>query len=248
MKQGFKDFLKFAAFPIGMFVFLGLFLVLWHAVGLPTFAEIVTYAETQYETHGYWVVFLAALAEGVLLLNWYFPGSVVSVMGVLFAIEGRQSVVLTVGLISLALFIMTFVNYFLGKYGWYRLLAKFGLKKEIDRVQERILKHGIKYMLIGYFHPHTASLIATAAGVLHMDFWRFAFYTFVAYAFWMTVWLTVAYTFGAEFLALISFQNLLVLVGLWIVFMGVQFLWKKRLKRKLVEVKLGEDVSLATSD
>jgi len=233
MKQSLKDFLKFAAFPIGMFVFLGLFLMVWTWVGLPSFAEIVTYAEAKYETHGYWVVFIAALAEGVLLLNWYLPGSVVSVMGVLFAIEGNQSVVLTVGLISLALFIMTITNYFLGKYGWYRLLAKFGLEGEIQNVKGRILKHGLKYMLLGYFHPHTASLIATAAGILQMKFRRFLLYTFVAYLFWMGVWLGVAYTFGAEFLALINFQNLLILVGLWVVVMGLQFLWKQRKKRRM---------------
>ncbi|MBT3864735.1 DedA family protein [Candidatus Peregrinibacteria bacterium] len=237
MNKALKDFLKFASFPIGILLFLGVFLAIWHLVGLPSFTEILEYSKNAYEVHGYWVVFLAALAEGTLLLNWYLPGSVVMVMGTVFAIDGSQSVFLTVVLINSGLFIMSVVNYWLGKYGWYKLLLKFGLRKEVEKVKGRILKHGVKYIMIGYFHPHIASLIATSAGILHMKFRRFLFYTVVAYVFWTSLWVAVTYVGGEQFLALVNFQNLLLLVGLWIVGMGVQYLWKMRQKR-LGEVKV----------
>jgi len=228
MKQALKNFAKFASFPIGMMIFLILFMIGWKFFNLPEFSEIVDYAKRMYEIHGYWVIFIASLAEGLLLINWYLPGSVVIVMGTVLAIDGGQSVGITVSLVAIGLLITSMINFWLGKYGWYKLLLRFGLKKEIEKMHNKLQKHGIKFLILGYFHPHTASLIATSAGILQMETKKFFLYSVLGYLFWGAIWTSVAYIAGPQFLALISFKNLLIIVAFWIFVLAIQYAWTHR--------------------
>lgn len=227
MTKALKEFTLYAAFPLTLLLLLGIFLATYQLLDLPTYNEILAYAKAQYEIHGYWVVFVSALAEGFLLINWFFPGSVVVVMGTLFATQGAQSVALTVSLVMTGLFIMAIVNFYMGKYGWYKIFLKFGLEKEIEKMRQRIEKHGLKILMISYVHPHVGSLTATAAGILQINTKTFLKYSFLAFAFWATVWVGLVYTAGEKLLSLINFENLLIIMVIWIFVMAIQFSIKK---------------------
>lgn len=234
MKKALKGFLKFASFPIGIFFLLFIGSVVWRSFNLPSFDDVVGYSKIMYEVHGYWVVFIASLLEGILLLNWYLPGSVVIIVGTLFAIEGGQSVFITAALVYLGLFITALFNYFLGRYGWYKLLLRFGLKKEIDKVQRRIQKYGFIIMVISYIHPHSGSLVATAAGILQMKTKIFILYTALSYLIWASFWTSLAYVAGPQFLALLDFKALLIIVAFWICLMAFQYMWRIWQNKRLV--------------
>ena len=223
MTKNLKEFTLYAAFPITLLVLLGIFLTVYQLFDLPSYNEILAFAQAQYEIHGYWVVFIAALAEGFLLINWFFPGSVVVIMGTLFATQGDQSIALTVSLIMIGFFIMTIVNFYMGKYGWYKIFLKFGLEKEIDRMRQRIEKHGMNILVLSYVHPHVGSLTATAAGILQINTKTFIKYSLAAFAFWATIWVIMVYIAGEQILSLINFENLLIIMAAWIFIMGVQF-------------------------
>ncbi|MBT3704967.1 hypothetical protein HOG17_04280 [Candidatus Peregrinibacteria bacterium] len=227
MTKNLREFTLYAAFPITLLLLLGIFLLIYQALDLPTYNEILVFAQAQYEIHGYWVVFVAALAEGFLLINWFFPGSIVVVMGTLFAVQGAQSIAITVALIMTGLFLMAIVNFYMGKYGWHKIFLKLGLEKEIDRMRKRIEKHGLKILMISYAHPHVGSLTATAAGILQIKTKTFIKYSLAAFAFWATLWLILVYVAGEKIVSLINFQNLLIIMVFWIFVMGVQFSVKK---------------------
>ncbi len=227
MKKAIKEFSLFAAFPITLLVVLGIFLLTYQALDLPSYDEIIAFAKAQYEVHGYWVVFVSALAEGFLLINWFFPGSIVVVMGTLFATQGAQSVAITIALVMSALFMMAMVNFYMGKYGWYKIFLKFGLENEIERMRKRIEKHGLKILVLSYAHPHVGSLTATAAGILQIKTKTFVKYSIAAFAFWATVWVAMVYTVGEQLLELINFKNLIIIMIAWIFVMGIQFSVKK---------------------
>ncbi len=227
MTKGLKEFTLYAAFPITLFLLLGIFLLTYQALNLPSYDEIIAFAQAKYEVHGYWVVFVAALAEGFLLINWFFPGSIVVVMGTLFATQGAQSIAITVALVMTGLFLMAIVNFYMGKYGWHKMFLKFGLEKEIDRMRKRIEKHGLKILMISYIHPHVGSLTATAAGILQIKTRTFIKYSLAAFAFWATFWLCVVYVAGEEIVSLINFKSLLLIMIAWIFIMGIQFSVKK---------------------
>ncbi len=238
MHKRLKGFIKFASFPLGLFLLLYFGGSIWHAFGLPSVGEVVGYARAMYEVHGYWLVFVAALMEGCPVLNWYLPGSVVVLTGTVFAIDGGQSVAITIALVIIAFFIMAIVNYLLGKYGWYKLFLKFGLKAEIRKVQERLKKYGFMVMLISYVHPHTGALVSTAAGILQMDFKTFLKYTAFSYFAWATFWTLIAYTVGPQFLSVLDFKALLIVVAFWIFIMAFQYMWHIWKNRRLVYVEI----------
>lgn len=208
--------------------------MIWTALHLPSLDEVIAYANAMYQVHGYWVVFIAALMEGCLLLNWYLPGSMVIIIGTLFAIEGGQSIAITIALVNIAFFIMAIFNYVLGRYGWYKLLLRFGLESEIDKVKRRIEKYGLIIMVISYVHPHTGSLVATSAGILQMKPKVFIKYTALAYLIWSTFWTAFAYFVGPQFLAMLDFKLLLILVAIWVFVMGFQYMWNIWSNQKLV--------------
>lgn len=228
MTQKLKGFLAIASFPIGMMICLGVFVIGWHFFGLPSFQEYLDYAREMYGTHGYWIILIASLLEGTLLLNWYFPGSVVMVMGTILAIEGSKSLLITMLIVIGALCFTSMLNYGLGKYGWYKLLLKFGLRREIEKMQHRLEKHGLKMLIVSYVHPQISSLAATSAGILQYPFRTFFLYTSIAVVFWASVWVGTAYLIGPSFIDVLHFKNLFIIMGCWIAILGLQYLWKHR--------------------
>jgi len=111
MKQGLKEFYKYASFPIMLLALFAVSLILYTVFDLPSYEEINARVELAFAVHGYWVVFFGALAEGILFANWYLPGSVVVVMGVAFAQQSGLNVFGVVSLITLGFFLTTILNY-----------------------------------------------------------------------------------------------------------------------------------------
>ena len=58
----------------------------------------------QFSQHGYWLVFVAALLEGVLIIGNWFPGGVVIFLGVISAGHDIKRVVIVVSLVCVAFF------------------------------------------------------------------------------------------------------------------------------------------------
>lgn len=228
MTQVFREFLKYALVPLVILGVLAVIMVIFKLFGFPNNGEILQYAKDLFAVHGYWIIFVAALAEGVLLANWYLPGSVVVVMGVSFAAQNGYSPVLTLGTIILGFFVTTLLNYFLGKYGWYKLLLKFGLGDSLDKAQEKLHRHGTKAILVSYIHPNLGALIATSAGILKMPFMKFLAYSVVALVVWNVFWGGVVYIWGPGIMDYLTYKNLIVILSTWIVVMMGMFLWKKR--------------------
>ncbi len=149
-----KEFLKFIIFPLLLFLFFLIFTLVYRILDLPSLDDLVVFARELFGWHLYLTVFVGALVEGLLLINWYLPGSLVIVLGVVFARDTGASVVVTVSLVILAFFITSVVNYALGKYGWYRLLLRFGLREPLERAQTKVEKSGLPVIFSTYFHPN----------------------------------------------------------------------------------------------
>ncbi len=228
MKKHLKEFFKYASLPIILLGFFGVLVLLYKIFDLPSYAEINAWVKVLFDEHGYSVVFLGALAEGILLANWYLPGSVVVVMGVALAQEAGLSAPLVVSLIILGFLITALFNYALGRYGWYRLLAKFGLQDTLEKIKKRVEKHGLKIIFGTYFHPNVGALTATSAGILRLPFYRFALYSVLALTVWNTFWGFIVYFSGPAIINLVSIKNLLIILSTWVVVLLAFFIWKKK--------------------
>jgi membrane protein DedA with SNARE-associated domain len=208
---------RLALVPLSLLLFFLLFVILYRLLNLPQPDELIRLAEKYYELYGYWVVFIAALLEGLLLINWYLPGSVIIVLGVTLGRQVGLNVGVLVGLVIVAFFIDYMINYALGRYGWYRLFVRFGLKSPLQRIKRRVERHGLSVVFVTYFHPNTGALTATSCGILHLPFRAFVLHSIAATIVWNTLWGTVVYFAGP---ALIDLLNMWLIVPLLVIWAG----------------------------
>jgi membrane protein DedA with SNARE-associated domain len=222
-----KDFLKFAAAPLTLVVVFATVLVLFYIFPLPGKADIIAFMKHYYDQYGYWLVFIGAIGEGMLLFNWYFPGSVMVVFGVIFSRPDPVKAAVMVLLIMLGFFLSYLFNYALGKYGWYRLLLRLGLRKPLENAKTRVETKGLRLIFFTYFHPNLGALTATSAGILHLPFRKFLLYSIVAIIAWNTLWGFVAYFVGPVLLDYMGPTMVLIGLALWLVYLALKYSRRK---------------------
>lgn len=214
--------------------------IIYRIFDLPSYAEITVWIKDAFAVHGYRVVFLGALAEGILFANWYLPGSVVVVMGVAFAKESGLNVFFVSSLIILGFFITTILNYAAGRYGWYKLLMKLGLANTLNQTKKKVEKHGHKIIFGTYFHPNIGALTATSAGILQLSFVRFFTYSILALIAWNTLWTFVVYYSGPAIVEIVNFKSLIIIISSWLAILLFVFIWKMK-KVQVRAVKESEE-------
>lgn len=183
---------------ITLFMVIGIYasIIIFLRGKIPDAATIIKIIEELYKTYGYTIVFIGGILEGLFLIGNYVPGSAVIFLGSALSKTGllQFPIVIIVGVIGLNIGYVA--NYFLGKYGWYHVLAKFGLEKQIEYTKKKLTDNYIKTISIGYFSITTAAFVSTAAGITHMPFLRFLTLSIAAQTFWSLVWGGIAYYFG----------------------------------------------------
>src|SRR5688572_4482325 len=222
-----KDFLKFAAAPLTLLVALLAIIVLYQIFPLPPKAEFIEFMRHYYNQYGYWLVFIAAAGAGLLFVNWYWPGSIAVVVGVVFARPDPVRAIVMVALIMLGFFLTTLINYAVGRYGWYRLFLWLGLRKPLDDVKRRVENKGLPIILWTYVHPNLGALTATSAGILQLPFKKFLAYSAVAIVGWNTIWGFIAYFSGPKLLDYMGFTMVLIGLVVWVVYLGVKYARRK---------------------
>jgi membrane protein DedA with SNARE-associated domain len=212
-----RRILPFVVLPL---IFLGVFgslFLLWEVLDLPPEQELMARARGYFESYGLVTVFVAGLIEGLLLIGWYFPGALVILAALTLsadnAWEAAQIIALTIGGLSIAYT----ANYFVGKYGWYRLLVAFGLREGLDRAKGRLTKYGLSAIVTTYWQMNLASLTSTAAGILHFPAGRFLAISIVACAFWVTFWGTMMFLLGQAATAFVSLRVIVAVIAVWLV-------------------------------
>ena len=213
-----KNIWKTIGLPL---IFLGVFsslYLVWKILDLPPEAELIEIARAYFEKYGLVTVLVSAIIEGLLLIGWYYPGSLVILLGVIFAGKNIPHVIEVVSVVTLGLFIAYIINFFLGKYGWYRLLLAFGLKEPLENAQHRLIKYGLSGIFISYWQPNLAALASTAAGILHFSFRKFLLYSLVSVVTWNIFWGTLVYFLGEASLSFVGLKFAFIAIGIWIAF------------------------------
>ena len=170
----------------------------------------------QFDRHGYWLVFVAALIEGFFIIGNWFPGGVVIFLGVISAGNDIKRVIIVVSLVCLAFFISYYLNYLVGKYGWYKLFVSLKLKESLDRAQKRLQKQAFNAIILSYWEPNIASVTATAAGILFLPLKKFLPYSAFAIVMWNTAWGVLVHTLGERALKLTGKKYIIGALLIWI--------------------------------
>lgn len=200
----FQDKTRLKKLILSSIIFVGLFVLLRVSGIFGRPEEIVSHLSNWYIQYGYWVIFISALVEGIFVINLYFPGSTAILLGVALASQNELSGTILVALTILGFFLSYLFNYFLGRYGYYQLLSRFGYEDTIDGARASLIEKGPKIMLSSFFHPNLGSVITTGAGVIQMPFGQFVVWSLVSLIVWDTIWGIVVSLLGSRMLELLG--------------------------------------------
>jgi membrane protein DedA with SNARE-associated domain len=211
-----KEILKLISIPaILMGIYLSMYIV-WKVLGLPSNDQFLVIVKEWFGKYGLWIVFVGALIEGFLLLGQYFPGGFIIFLGVISAGKDISGAVWVVFIVCVAFFIAYTLNYLLGKYGWYKLLIKFGLGQSIEKSKDKLAKQGLNVIFFSYWEPNLASLTATAAGILQISLVKFSLYSAVGIILWNMFWGILVYTLGESALKIVGLKYIPIVFVVWV--------------------------------
>jgi membrane-associated protein len=226
-----KENIKLLSVPL---ILLAIYLstyIIWTIFDLPKDKEMIDLVKGWFSNYGLWIVFFGAIIEGFLLLGQYFPGGFIIFLGVISAGKDIFRATEVVLIVCLSFFISYTLNYLVGKYGWYKVLVKFGLSKSLEESKEKLIKHELSAILYSYWEPNLASITATAAGVLKIPLKKFSFYSIIGILIWNTFWGIFVYTLGEKALTSIGLKYVLVIFVVWFAIILVKnFLSKNGVK------------------
>lgn len=218
--------------PLIALAAVSLFVFLWNTLGLPTDTEIFTLVDGYYQAYGFWVIFISAILESLLFVGMYVPGSTAIFFGVILARGNVPQIGLVILIATVGLLVSHTVNYALGRYGWYHLLARFGLARSIEGAKARLERYGPTAIWITHWHPNMGALTSTAAGILSFPTHRFFLHTALAVLAWDTFWGTGAGLLGKAAFDLIGPFFAFIVVGAWFVISLVKAIAEGRKQAK----------------
>src|SRR5690606_2921676 len=156
---------------------------------------------------GLYLLLFIVFAECGILIGFFLPGDpILFISGVILANMsiGAANPVLTLiywmMLIAAAAIMGNFVGYWCGKYFGHRLLKmkdNWLFKKEyIHKAQEFYEKRGGGAIILARFLPIVRTFAPIVAGIVEMDFKKFALYNIIGGVIWVGSLVTLGYLLG----------------------------------------------------
>ncbi|MDP3800385.1 MAG: VTT domain-containing protein [bacterium] len=222
-----KYYLKLFSLPLSLlFLFISLNIT-WNIFDLPSSEVLLAKLGIWFDKYGLPFLFVSAFIEAMLLVGGYFPGVFVIFASVVLA-ESILEAVIMVGIATTGLFLGHIVNFILGKYGWYKLLVRIGLKSSVEESKNRLLKRGPIVIFGSYWLPSIGAVTDTAAGIIQMPFKTFFVYSLFAGIFWNSLVGSIVYILGDSVLPAVSsdgdLAGLLVKIFIIAVWIAVLFI------------------------
>lgn len=210
MKFTLKNILKVLIIPLIFGLIYGSLFVAQYYFKLPSDEELIVIIIDFIDQYGLIIVFFAALLEGTLLIGNYFPGGFVIFLGVISAIGDIPRAITVVSVVCVSFFIAYLFNYYLGRYGWYKLLVKFGMRSSLDSMTNKLSKHVFTAIISSYWFPNLAALCSTAAGIMKVPLRKFLIQSTFVLIIWNIFWGFFVYKTGDALLRLDLTQALLI--------------------------------------
>lgn len=232
-----KHYLKLLSVPLLLIVLSWSLRIVWEVFNLPEAEAMEVVARQWFDQYGLPALFASALIEGMLLVGGYFPGLFVIFLSVILTRTPLEAVIV-VAVASAGLFLAHLLNYTLGRYGWYRLLVRFGLRNAIEGERENVVRRGALAIFLSYWVPSAAALTDTAAGIMRMPFKIFFFAALASTIGWDTFFGVFIYFFQDTALAIVggpgsSGWEFYTIIGVWMAVLLVIDFYQKRKESNL---------------
>lgn len=190
--------------------------MVWLLLDLPPEETLTPIAKEYFKKYGAVAVFAAAVLEGLFVIGWYFPGSTIIVVCLIVAADDPLSFLTAAISAAVGLSAAYFINFVLGKHGWYRLLTRFGFGETIETAKKRLAQHGLTAIFLSYWQFGLASTTSTAAGILRFHTIRFGLISSAGAFFWSAFYSTLIFVLGPAAMQLVGLKLLIGLAVVWI--------------------------------
>ncbi|MCG3167139.1 MAG: hypothetical protein POELPBGB_02923 [Bacteroidia bacterium] len=224
------NFLKPGLFPFSLCLILLLFILLYRIFNFPPPKELIVFMESWFNLYGFKLLFFAALFEGVFVIGMYFPGSLAIALSI-FTLGKNPLDLIQIGITSyISFMIANILNYYLGRYGYYKFLLFLGGKEVIEKMQNSMNKYGYRTFFFTGFFPNFIAITSVCAGISNLNIYKTVFYQATSLLFWVTAW-TIT---GSIIIKKINLQDnsqslyILLLIFLWGVFLVIKDYIKKK--------------------
>lgn len=141
--------------------------------------------ETLFDDYGYYVVFVGVLLENSLFLGLLVPGAIILMLGGLSAENGSINAWLVAVLGIIATIIGDTISYFIGRFGFARMLERSSMAPAFEKFRKRIEKHTSWIIVSYHFAGQTRVIGPAASGMFRIPFARWAPYDYGGGAAWV---------------------------------------------------------------
>lgn len=223
------NFISPGIFPFTICLFLLIFIFFYRLFNLPAPQELALLIQLWFEEYGLLLLLFAAFVEGVFVVGMYFPGSLAILLAV-YTLGKTPLDLFYIGSIAFfAFLIANIINYYLGKFGYYRFLLLIGKKDIVDKMQASMQKHGNKTFFLTGFFPNFIAITSVCAGISNMNILKIIFLLASSLLLWITFW-TITASFVIKQINLEDNNQsiyLLIVIFLWGVFLVIKDSLKK---------------------
>ena len=155
---------------------------------------------TNYGPWIYAILFAVIFCETGLVVMPFLPGDSLLFIAGAVAAGGGMDPVLLAGLLMLAAILGDSTNYVIGRTAGERLFAnpnsKIFRRDYLQRTHDFYAKHGGKTVSMARFLPILRTFAPFVAGIAHMHYPRFLFFSVVGTVAWVCGLVTLGYFFG----------------------------------------------------
>lgn len=168
---------------------------------------------------GFYVVMFVIFAETGLFFGFFLPGDYLLFLAGMFVATGKLDVNLYVMIVGLVLAAVSgnFTGYWFGrKTGpmlYHRKDSFFFKKRYLKAAEDYYNKQGAFALIMGRFVPIVRTFAPIFAGVVKLDFKRFALYNFAGAIIWIASLTLLGYFLGRRFEKEINDYLLYIIIG-----------------------------------
>ena len=197
--------------PLMLLVAFVVLMCLWQGLGLPNPNVLYSWIVELYQRYGLVIVAIAAFVEGIVLINFWFPGSAVIILGMVASRGNPMQATLIVAVVSLAFSLAAQVNYLIGFAGLHGIVARWGGKEWLNRSRRNYERYGVYTIPPTFVHPNLGAFMSVTCGISRLKWRQFVLISVAATCVWNCVWGVVSY-FLADGLANVA-TNPAMIVG-----------------------------------
>lgn len=174
-------------------------------------------AEALLKSGGVYLLLFIVFAETGLFFGFFLPGDYLLFLSGLFVASGildTNIFILCLGLVIAAV-LGNFVGYIFGSRAGPRLFKRedsfLFKKKYIILAEEFYHKYGATALILGRFLPIIRTFAPIFAGVVRVDFKRFALYNVIGALLWVLILTLAGYFLGKEFPQIVNYIEYIVI-------------------------------------